>query len=78
MVWLSWAISAFGIVGLWIAGSGKWWGWAVALGTQVLWFVYIIGTKQWGLLPAVVAFTVVYARNLLKWIKANRLVEESV
>lgn len=64
---LSILISIFSLLGIWIAGSGTTWGWLLCLCTQTLWFWYIIGTKQWGLLPAVIGYTIVYARNFWLW-----------
>jgi len=38
-----WAIllvfEAIGLVGQWIVGSGKWWGWLIVLGHSIPWFV---------------------------------------
>lgn len=37
MWWWSWLLTAFGVFGLWLAGRGTPWGWAVGLGAQGLW-----------------------------------------
>ncbi len=60
----SWLLSVVGITGLWVAGSGK--RWALNLGGQVPWFAYAIQIRQWGFVPAAIAYSIVFARNYLK------------
>jgi hypothetical protein len=72
---LSIIISIFSILGIWMAGSSSYTGWLICLLTEVLWFWLIIGTKQWGLMPAVVGYTVVYGRNFWLWYKKSKVVE---
>ena len=62
MLW-SWALSAIGITGLWLAGSRRHWGWLVNAGSQVVWATYAVVTDQWGFIPACIAYSVVYIRN---------------
>ena len=73
MIWLfiSIALSAGGITGMWIAGGSSRWRWAWPLGMQALWFTYTIGTKQWGLIPGCAAYTLVYTINLKKSIRTH-------
>ena len=66
----------------WIAGSmsvivlilmGNKWRYAPLVGviTQIVWIVYVIVERQWGLIPCVVAYTIVHIRNSRKWLKAK-------
>lgn len=55
------------LVGMWLAGSGDWRGWAVGLANQVLWLGFIFTFGAWGLLPLSAALIVVYGRNLARW-----------
>lgn len=55
------------IIGIWLAGSHRWEGWAVGLGNQLLWLVFIVMFKAWGLLLLTAALSFVYTRNLLRW-----------
>jgi hypothetical protein len=50
-----------------LAGNKRTGAWAVGLGNQALWLVWIVMTGTWGLLPMNVALWIVYARNLRKW-----------
>lgn len=61
------ATSVVTLWGMWLAGSHRWEGWALGLGNQVLWLVFIIAFGAWGLLPLNAALVFVYSRNLIKW-----------
>lgn len=63
---LSWVLSIQSALMLWLMGNGDWRGPVVGLVGQVLWLWYVVATKQWGLMPGVVMFTVVNARNCWK------------
>lgn len=63
----SWLLTAVGVTGLWMAGSGKWWGWGIGLGAQVLWLAYAVSTQQWGFVPACGVYGFMYFRNLRRW-----------
>ena len=41
--------------------------WLVALASQVLWLVWIIAAKAWGLLPGNFVLWIVFYKNYLKW-----------
>lgn len=61
------ALSAFGITGLILAGRRNAWGWLISLCSQAAWATYIIATGQWGLLIGTCAYAVVYAQNFRSW-----------
>lgn len=67
------ATGAVTLVGMWLAGSKKWHGWAVSLANQGLWLAFIVAFRAWGLLPLSAALIVVYTRNLLAWRREARL-----
>lgn len=50
-----------------LAGDKKRGAWLAGLLNQFFWFVYVISTHTWGLLPLTICMTVVYANNLKKW-----------
>lgn len=54
-----------------LAGNKKRSAWAVALGGQVLWSVWVLVSGTWGLLPLNIALWIVYARNWFKWGEAH-------
>jgi len=64
---MDWLLSGLAIVSLWLVGNKNYWGFIVGLVTQVFWFYYAFTTEQFGLVPGVIIYTVVYARNLWKW-----------
>lgn len=59
----SYVLAAFGLTGLWLAGSGKALGWIVGVATQVLWIAYALATRQYGFIVTAAAYAVVYARG---------------
>ena len=71
-VWWSVGLTAAGITGWWLAGSGpRWapWGWAVAIAVQPFWIAFAILGRQWGFILAGFFYAAVAARN---WHKARR------
>lgn len=67
ILYLPWILSANTIYSMLLAGNKKRNAWAFALGGQLLWLVWILASKSWGLLPMNIALWVVYGRNYLKW-----------
>lgn len=67
----SWALTAVGVTGLYLAGRGNRLGWAVGIGAQLLWLAYALATRQWGFLASVAAYGWVHARNFLAWRRRN-------
>lgn len=71
MIW-SLTLATVGIFGLWLAGRKNYWGWAVGLGAQVLWFAYAIVTEQYGFIISALAYGWVYGTNLRRWLKDSK------
>lgn len=67
--YLPWLLSAITIYMTVLAGNKTRWAWAIGLGNQALWLVWIVTTATWGLLPMNLALWVVYGRNHFKWMK---------
>ena len=67
IIGLPWVLSAVTIYMTVLAGNKHRWAWAVGLGNQALWLVWIIASAAWGLLPMNLALWAVYARNHMKW-----------
>ncbi len=63
----SWALTAVGVLGIYLAGKKNKAGWAVGIGAQGLWLVYAITTRQWGFVVSVAVYGSVYCRNWLAW-----------
>lgn len=59
----AWLLSAVGVLGLYLAGSGRRAGWLVGLAAQGLWITYAVSTRQWGFIPASLCYAAVYGRN---------------
>lgn len=64
---LSWILSATSAVMLWLMGNKTKWGPRLGIANQVLWVIYCVWTRQWGLLPGVLLYTVIHIRNLIRW-----------
>lgn len=63
----SWALTAVGVFGLYLAGRRNPFGWFVGLCAQVLWVGYAIDTHQWGFIVSALSYGTVYAVNLRSW-----------
>lgn len=63
----SWCLAPFGLLGMWVVGQRKRWGWVLSMTTQSLWAFYAIGTGQYGFLIGTVSYFAVYLRNWLHW-----------
>lgn len=75
LIW-SLALSALGILGIYLAGRRSAIGWAVGLGAQVLWIVFAVTTGQYGFILSALAYGTVYARNWWAWTHDDEEVEE--
>ena len=53
-------------------GNKSIYGIILGLINQVLWTIYALSIKQYGLLLGVFAYTIVHIRNLMKWAKENK------
>lgn len=67
---LPWLLSAVTIWMTLMAGNKHPKAWAIGLGNQALWLVWIIASASWGLIPMNLALWAVYARNHMKWTQA--------
>jgi len=65
--YMPYVLSAFTIYIFLLAGNKNRNTWLIALFSQVLWAVWIISVKSWGLLPGTIVLTGVFIRNYLKW-----------
>jgi hypothetical protein len=68
VVW-SCFLSALGLLAMWLAGSGRPAGWALAVANQVAWIAYAVVTRQYGFIAASLAYGYVFARN---WSRAGK------
>ena len=68
----SWCLAPFGLLGMYLAGQKKTWGWLVSMGTQALWATYAVGTAQYGFLIGTCSYFVIYLRNWIVWRRAER------
>ena len=66
-IYLPYFLSVITIYMTLLAGNKHPRAWLVGLLAQLLWLVWIVVTRTWGLLPMNLALWVVYGRNHLKW-----------
>lgn len=66
-VWWSVLLTAVGVLGIWLAGSRRWQGWALGVAAQTLWIAYAIVTRQWGFIASALVYGFVYGRALYRW-----------
>jgi hypothetical protein len=67
---LQWSISLQAVIMLWLMGNGNRAGPVVGLFGQIIWMWYALKTEQWGLVLGICMFTLVHARNLMKFYAA--------
>ncbi len=68
----SWALAPWGLIGMYVTGRKKTWGWLLALTTQVLWAMYAVGTAQYGFLIGTCSYAAIYFKNWVDWRRADR------
>jgi hypothetical protein len=66
---MAWILSATSCLMLWMMGNKSKWGPRLGIANQILWMVYAILIKQYGLIPGVIAYTIIHIRNLIQWEK---------
>jgi|WetSurMetagenome_2_1015567.scaffolds.fasta_scaffold907111_1 hypothetical protein len=64
---LAWVLSFTSAIMLWMMGNKNKYAPLVGIGNQVLWIVYTVVTKQYGLIPGVLIYLIVHIRNYIKW-----------
>jgi hypothetical protein len=68
--YLPWLLSVITIYMTVLAGNKSRHAWALGLGNQGLWLVWIVLAQAWGFLPMNLALWAVYGRNHIKWQRA--------
>lgn len=66
---MPWLLSATGVLAMVLAGRKIALGWAVAMASEALWFVYAVRTEQWGFIPGGIAYAIAFAWNYKTWRK---------
>ena len=67
MSYWSWVLEGVGLLGAFVVGRKRAWGWAILLVNTLLWGVYSIQSHQYGFIMASVFYAPLYTRNLIKW-----------
>lgn len=68
----SWILTGIGATGWYLAGRKNRWGWFLGLAVQVLWFMYAIGTGQYGFIVGAMLYGTIAAKNFLSWTQEAR------
>jgi hypothetical protein len=58
-----WVLTGLQVLGLWSAGSGRWWGWLVGATVQLPWIACAVVTGQLGFIPGCAFSAVVQAHS---------------
>jgi hypothetical protein len=58
-----WVLTGLQVLGLWSAGSGRWWGWLLGAAAQLPWIAYAVVTRQMGFIPGCAFSRVVQAHS---------------
>jgi len=70
--WVSWALSILGVIGIYLTGKKKWYGFAVGIANECAWVIYSINTKQWGFIFGSTIYISAYCLNISKWWDEDR------
>ena len=68
-VYLPYILSAITIYMTFLVGNKNKKGWSLGMFNQILWFIFIISSKNYGLMFMNIAFFYMYMRNYQKWEK---------
>lgn len=71
LIW-SFILAGVGLTGLWLQGSGRWYGWAFTIVGQTAWIAYSLLFGQWGFLLGTAGYLFVATRNLRRWLRIDR------
>lgn len=63
----SWLVTAFGLLGFWLAGKKLWWSWYVNIVNQLLWVGFALVTGYYAFLVGTAFYFVVFTRNAYLW-----------
>ena len=69
---LAWVVSIITVISVELTIRKQWWGWLLALFNQVLWFILIVSTRQWGLLLLNAYMAVQGARGAVRWYREQK------
>jgi hypothetical protein len=61
------AMSAVTLVSGWLVGNKNVWGQRLSLLANIMWWVYILWTKAWGLVPMEIGFSIIVFRAWRMW-----------
>jgi len=70
---MAWVISILTIISVELTIRKSWLGWLIASLNQVLWFILIVGMKEWGLLPLNAYMCVQSCRGARRWYKEREI-----
>jgi hypothetical protein len=68
----SWIITALTLFSMYFVEQKRKEGWLVSFGTQAVWILYALTTKQYGFLAPAPFFIVLYARNYVRWAREEK------
>jgi hypothetical protein len=79
VIWVgwSWLLTGVGVFGLYLIGRKLVLGWIVGILAQVLWVAYAYVSGQPGFYVSAIAYGLVYAVSLRRWIRQARDAEPS-
>lgn len=66
---MDWIISISTIISIELMIRKLWYGWALALGNQVLWAILIYQKAAWGLYPLTALMTFQSIRGMFTWLR---------
>ena len=64
---LPWVLSALTVYSVYLSGYKNRYSWLVGIVCQILWIIFAVTTKSWGLLPMNFIMIPLFFRNYLMW-----------
>jgi hypothetical protein len=68
----SWILMVVGVISIYFSGKKYWWGWLIGVGSEILWFVYAIVTRQYGFIVFAIVYASVFLKNAIQWRNEER------
>jgi hypothetical protein len=65
--WILFVFEIVGVIGMYVVGRRKWWGWAVVLTHSIPWFIYSVVYGKPGFIAMSFMWWIVNFTNMRRW-----------
>jgi hypothetical protein len=65
--WILFVFEIVGVIGMYVVGRRKWWGWAIVLTHSIPWFIYSVIYGKPGFIAMSFMWWIVNFTNMRRW-----------